>query len=168
MKFTIPILALAGSAVAAFTAIPTSTPASEVLSKTSGLPATLTGDAYTSLASALYSVKIKYLNADQYSTVLSDMYSAAAKASNSEKVVPSLVMSTWAWEKVTAAPWYDKNMPKDDKAYVSKYMSDYNEAYKKAVGDGDKGEKKSAAGRNGAFVLSVAAAVGAMVVMVAL
>lgn len=95
MKSTLPILALAGSAAAAFTAVPASTPASEVLPKTGDLPPSITGAAYTSLASALHSVDVKYLNADQYSTVLHDIYSAGAKASDSEKVVPSLVMSTW-------------------------------------------------------------------------
>ena len=146
MKATLSMLALAGSAVAAFTAVPTSEAASDVLSKTSGLPSTITGAAYTSLASALHSVDVQYLNADQYSTVLSDMYSAAAKASDSEKVVPSLVLSTWAWDQVTAAPWYDKNMPKDDKAYVSKYLSAYVDAYKSVVGDGSKGGQEGRGG----------------------
>ncbi|KAJ6446319.1 Vacuolar protein sorting-associated protein 33A [Purpureocillium lavendulum] len=172
MKLTLPLalaLAAAAPSLAAFSWIPTSKPASEVLPTTamSGslstvgtVPATITGSAYTSLATALYSVQVKYENADRYSTVLRDMYSAAAKATNSAEVVPDLVLAGWSWPEVTAAPWFDKNVPKDDKKYVSEYLSAYQEVWNKALGDGkdSKGDdKKSTAGNTGARLAAVAA-----------
>lgn len=121
------------------TQIPDSVPASAVLGTVTALPASVSGKQYTSLASALYSVEKEFYNAAQYTTVAGHMWSAAARASDSEKVVPSLALSTWAWDAITSAAWYDDNMPKDDKKYVSSYMSSWSEQYDKFVSGGGKG-----------------------------
>lgn len=149
------------------TQIPESVPASAVLGTITDLPASVSGAQYTSLASALYSVEKKFYNDKQYTTVAAHMWSAAAKASDSEKVVPSLALSTWGWDQITAATWYDKNMPNDDKKYVSSYMGSWNEQYTKFVGGGrdakSSGDKKNAAGsaaQHLAVVWSAAALAG--------
>ncbi|KAJ6785494.1 hypothetical protein PWT90_04306 [Aphanocladium album] len=121
--------------------LPDSLPASSVLATVTDLPKSVSGKQYTSLASALYSVDKKFYNDKQYTTVASHMFSAAAKASDSEKVVPSLALSTWAWNDITSAAWFDKNMPKDDKKYVSQYVSSWGEQYSKFVNGGGKDGK---------------------------
>ncbi|PWI74511.1 hypothetical protein PCL_07825 [Purpureocillium lilacinum] len=168
---TLALALTATPSLAIFTTLPASKPASDVLlppttgTHAAALPATLTGAAYTSLATALYSVQKKYENDARFGTVLRDVYSAAAKATNSEVVVPDLVMTGWDWARVTDAPWYDKNMPKGDREYVSQYLSEYNHVYQKFVSDGkdgSDGEKKSAAGKNGASLVAIAAVVAVM------
>lgn len=118
------------------TQIPDSVPASAVLGTVTALPASVSGRQYTSLASALYSVEKQFYNAAQYTTVAGHMWSAAARASDSETVVPSLALSTWSWDAITSAPWYDDNMPNDDKKYVSSYMSSWSEQYDRFVSGG--------------------------------
>lgn len=146
--------------------LPDSTPASSVLATITDLPKSVSGKQYTSLASALYSVDKKFYNDKQYTTVAEHMWSAAAKASDSEKVVPSLAMSTWTWDAITAAPWWDKNMPKDDKKYVADYITKHGEQYTQFVSGGKDGkggdDKKNAgnAAQNLAVVWSAAALAG--------
>lgn len=170
MKF-LTLLALSSTALAAGgnrhndDQLPSSTPASSVLATITDLPSTVSGKTYTSLASALYSVEKKFYNDKQYTTVASHMWSAAAKASDSEKVVPSLALSTWDWAQVTDAPWFDKNMPKDDKKYVGDYITKYSEQYNKFVkGDGKDGkkgdDKENSSAQNGVVVWSAAVLAG--------
>ncbi|KAL3964337.1 hypothetical protein ACCO45_001341 [Purpureocillium lilacinum] len=115
---------------------------------------------FTTLPASKPASDKKYENDARFGTVLRDVYSAAAKATNSEVVVPDLVMTGWDWARVTDAPWYDKNMPKGDREYVSQYLSEYNHVYQQFVSDG-KG-RKSAAGKNGASLVAIAAVVAVM------
>ncbi|TQV99652.1 hypothetical protein V2A60_005108 [Cordyceps javanica] len=117
--------------------LPSSTPASAVLGTVTGLPPSVTGARYTSLASALYSVERGFYNDDRYATVASHVWSAAARASDSERVVPSLALSTWEWQALTSAAWYDGNMPRDDKKRVAEFISAWSAQYGKFVGGQD-------------------------------
>ncbi|KAJ4144987.1 hypothetical protein LMH87_003852 [Akanthomyces muscarius] len=163
LSFTLPFLitpALCAGGNRGDTQIPDSVPASAVLATITALPSSVSGKQYTSLASALYSVEKSFYNDKQYTAVAGHMWSAAARASDSEKVVPSLALSTWSWDDITSAAWYDKNMPKDDKKYVSSYMSSWSEQYEKFVSGGSKGKggddkKGNAVGGNAAQHLAV-------------
>ncbi|EGX94085.1 hypothetical protein CCM_02356 [Cordyceps militaris CM01] len=140
--------------------LPDSVPASAVLATVTGLPASVSGKQYTSLASALYAVDKSFYNDQQYTTVAAHMWSAAARASDSEKVVPSLALSTWVWNSITSAAWYDKNMPGEDKKRVSAFLSAWDAQYVKFVGGGkdaktEGDEKNVAAGGSAAQNLIV-------------
>lgn len=168
MKLTTTLLAGATTALATYSPLPTSTPASSVLATVTPLPASIKGDTYTSLASAIYSVDVSYFNADRWSTVMSDMYTAAAKATNSEKVVPSLAMSGWVYPDITAAPWFDKNMPSDDKKYIGEWASARDKASSKFISKDGKDGAKSDASQNKGLVVSavgLAAVIGLAVAL---
>lgn len=164
----LPVVALASPALAkggdSSDQLPESTPASSVLATITDLPKSVSGKQYTALASSLYSIDKKFYNDKSYTTFASHMWSAAAKASDSEKVVPSLALSTWTWDAITSAAWFDKNMPKDDKNYVSKYLDDRGTEYQKVVGGGGSGkggdDKKGSAAPSAAVVWSAAVLAG--------
>ncbi|OAA67500.1 hypothetical protein ISF_03676 [Cordyceps fumosorosea ARSEF 2679] len=148
--------------------LPSSIPASSVLatlalSASAPLPSTITGARYTSLASALYAVERDFYNAPAYATLAAHLWRAAARAPDADRVVPSLALSAWAWDGITAAGWWVEGMPEEDRKRVDEFLGRWEVQFRKIVhgeaakdaktGDGDK--KGAAAGGNAAQSLVV-------------
>ncbi|KAF6787055.1 hypothetical protein CMUS01_16480 [Colletotrichum musicola] len=145
-------------------ALPTSTDAAEYLSDIN-MPTTFSGAQATSLASALYSVDLKYLNDEKYTTMFSHMVSAAAKATDGPDRAASIVVNGFDIASESEEKYWKDNMPSGQKDYVSKYVSEFQAAATKFLATET---SKGAAPRcTGMAVAGVAAglAAGVMAVM---
>ncbi|ETS86149.1 hypothetical protein PFICI_04174 [Pestalotiopsis fici W106-1] len=113
------------------TTLPISTDASSYLSYAfptgAPQPTWATGEYYTMLASAIYSVDRSFIQQSDYQSIISAIQSAADKAGN--QVSASVESSAWGWGAITTNAWYQDQVP----AALQTEVLDYNSAWHSAV-----------------------------------
>ncbi|KAK0744748.1 hypothetical protein B0T21DRAFT_358311 [Apiosordaria backusii] len=105
----------------------------------------------TPLATTLYSVQSSFVHDDKFPSVTSDIISAVTHAPNPVSAMQAMLTGDWQWKEVVTQEWYDKNVPKDSKEFVSQYLEKWDKAAEEVV-------KKSAAPRGVSTGLAMAVA----------
>ncbi|KAI0155544.1 hypothetical protein BJ166DRAFT_593758 [Pestalotiopsis sp. NC0098] len=90
-------------------------------------PTWATGEYYTMLASAIYSVDRSFIQQPDYQTILSAIESAADQAG--DQVSASVESSAWGWGAVTTNDWYQSAVP----TALQSDVLEYNSAWYSAV-----------------------------------
>ncbi|KAK4205539.1 hypothetical protein QBC40DRAFT_271135 [Triangularia verruculosa] len=167
MKFS-TLLAITGAALVSAAddnndpiAFPTSVDANSLVSAVyspSPIP-TEVSPYITPLASTWYQLESSFVHDDRFPSLTSDIVSAITHAPDAVSVLQAMMTggAEWNWKDVVTQSWYDKNVPKDSKEFVSGYL----EAWDKAA---DEVVKKSGAAAPRGVGAGVAVAVAAGVI----
>ncbi|KAK4174667.1 hypothetical protein QBC36DRAFT_158805, partial [Triangularia setosa] len=82
----------------------------------------------TPLATTWYKVQSSFVHDDKFPSVTSDIISAVTHAPDPVSAMQAMMTGDWNWREVVTQEWYDKNVPKDSKEFVSEYLEAWDKA----------------------------------------